>query len=65
MIIRINKTAQIIERLRQNGQSFIESGPEAAARREFINEQARIVRRDIKRKERLSEISASKVILNA
>lgn len=65
MIIRINKTAQIIERLRQNGQSFIESGPEAAARREFINEQARIVRRDTKRKERLSEISAAKVILNA
>ncbi|TWV99912.1 hypothetical protein [Chitinophaga pinensis] len=65
MTIRINKTAQIIARLKENGQSYIESGPEASAIREFINEQARKVRRDIKRKERLSEISAAKVILNA
>lgn len=65
MTIRINRTAQIIARLKENGQSFVESGPEASARREFINKQARKVRIDIKRKERLSEISAAKVILNA
>ncbi|SFO73248.1 hypothetical protein SAMN05428949_6376 [Chitinophaga sp. YR627] len=65
MIIRIENNAQIIERLKKNGQCFIINSKEDAARRESFNKHMREVKRDLQRKLHLSQISAANLILTS
>lgn len=65
MTIRLENGAQIIERLKKNGQCVVIEDKDAFARRQRLNKQMREIKRDLIRKLHLSRISASKVVLNA
>lgn len=64
-IIRINHTEEINERLRKEGKVKYYDSPEDFAAILKMNEAMEKVRRDFIYKSNMSEISASKIILNA
>ena len=65
MAIQVNRTKEILDRLRGEGHVQTMDTPEALAAREVINEFAEEVRREYLEKERLSIIAASQFVVTA